>query len=238
MKSINFRDLGGIKNKDGLTVQSGLVYRTGNLSHIDDKFAQDIVTKTSANLYIDFRHSDEVVRFGRPESIIKQGVQWKNLEIDSMDPDFVKVLRPQPEHWSKLYQKLFENNLSKWTDFLNIIADANKPLVYGCLFGKDRTGIATALLLESIDVDEETIVTNFSETTDNIQELFQHFSLLWKNHELSSDEIYAHFMTAHPGSMNGFLNYVRQTALADEAHAFTEGLSKTLKSKLKSKLLK
>lgn len=236
MKSINFRDLGGIETKDGQTVQNGKVFRTGNVSHIADPVAEKIAG-TGVRLYIDFRSKDEIKMFGKPDPLIQRGVEWINLEIDSLDPDFMKLSRPTPEDWTRLYHKLFEKNIRSWTNFLETVADADAPLMYGCLFGKDRTGIATALLLDSLGVDETTIAANYAATTQHISELYKQFASLWKNHELEENEIIHYFMTAHPKAIDGFMLYIREVALADEAHEFTKSLSTDLQLRLRTRLL-
>ncbi len=237
MKTINFRDLAGIPTQDGHVVKPGLVYRTGNLSHIDEQLAGEIINTTSIKMYIDFRSKGEVEQFGGPDHFTKNGIEWINLDIDSMDPDFLKLKKPEPSDWAKLYHKLFENNLGSWTKFLTLIAEAEKPLAYGCLFGKDRTGIATALLLDAIGVHHEDIATNFAETTKNVHDLHKYFSQFWNDRGLTEDEVFHHYSTAHPESIQYFMEYFRNEALANEAHEFTQHLSPKLIERLRKKLL-
>lgn len=237
MKTINFRDLAGIPTQEGKAIQPGLIYRTGNLSHIDEEMAGTIINTSNITLYVDFRSKDEVTRFGGPDHFTKNGVEWVNLDVNSMQPDFVKIKRPQPADWAKFYHNLFERNLHVWKSFITLIAETEKPMAYGCLFGKDRTGIATALLLDALGVHHDHITSNFAETTENVQHLHKHFLHLWKNHELTEEEVFHHYATAHPEAISGFLTYVRDDSLADEAHEFNQHLSPKLLDRLKKKLL-
>jgi protein-tyrosine phosphatase len=49
-----------------------------------------------------------------------------------------------------------------------ILAGTDAPAVYHCAAGKDRTGVVTAILLGSLDVDDDTIAGDYALTQENL----------------------------------------------------------------------
>lgn len=231
----NFRDLGGLTTSDQRVFKTGWVYRTGNISHLTEKTARYLAQNLKIKTYIDFRGTKEIDQFGHPTALKDAGIDWLHLPIDADDPDFAKITHPKPEDWVQLYVRLFEKNQKSWAHFLNFIRDSNAPLMYGCLFGKDRTGIGTGLLLHHLGIVRDQIVHDYSKTT---QGLFPNVVLLkkvWESTRLSEDEVLEHYLKAHPEILNGFLDHFLDRA----AHSFNELVGgQTLVNSLSAKLLR
>lgn len=210
MKLYNFRDLGGLPTKCDRQIKTGLLYRTGNVAHWSNEAAAHVAKEYGVKLYIDLRTSDEVKTFGRPEALIRQKVEWLSLSIDTSDKTFEKLTLPKAQDWLELYQRLFAKNLEVWSQFAKIISEANEPILYGCLFGKDRTGIATSLILNILEVHDEHIAADYAKTTHEVQPLADLFRHLLSHHrEGSEQEIFEHFSRSHESVMLGFLEYMR-----------------------------
>jgi protein-tyrosine phosphatase len=67
---------------------------------------------------------------------------------------------------SALYiQMAEEHGKDAFGPFITLAADTkNLPMVYHCTAGKDRTGIATALILRVLGVPEKTVVADYSQS--------------------------------------------------------------------------
>ena len=61
------------------------------------------------------------------------------------------------------WYKLILENKSAIKRIFEIIADAKGGVLFHCTAGKDRTGVVAMLLLNILDVDEETIMKNYLE---------------------------------------------------------------------------
>ncbi|MEQ1664126.1 MAG: tyrosine-protein phosphatase [Bdellovibrionales bacterium] len=246
MKLYNFRDLGGLPTSCNRKIKSGLLYRTGNVAHWSDDAAKHVVQDCGVKLYIDFRNADEVKKFGRPEALIRQNVKWLPLSINTSDVIFEKVKLPKANDWLELYQRLFENNISAWAEFAKVVAFTRDPILYGCLFGKDRTGIATSILLNILDVHDEHIAADYAKTTDHVRPLALMFEHLLDHpahkkdnpteKSLSEEELFEHFSRSHSDVMFGFLEYLRTHPenhfLAKQLKQLTETYQAPLKSRL------
>lgn len=210
MRLYNFRDLGGLRTATNTQeIKPGLLFRTGNVAHWSESAAQHVAVDRGVKLYIDLRNPIEVEKFGAPDNLVKQKVEWMPISIDTSDEIFENTKLPKAKDWLDLYQRLFEKNLKSWVQFTKVVSTANTPVLYGCLFGKDRTGIATSLILNLLDVHDEHIVTDYAKTTSHIGPLADLFQHLFHNHGASTEEIFEHYSRSHESVMLGFLEFIR-----------------------------
>lgn len=234
----NFRDLAGLPTTCERKIRPGQVYRTGNISHISEDTGKRLAREHNISRYIDFRTEGEIKAFGRPEALIKNGVEWINLHINTEDKMFNQSRRPNMQEWTGLYTRLFKKNLNDWVRFLNILLETkDSAVVYGCVFGKDRTGIATSFLLTTLDVHEEHIHSDYARTTQSMEpHFYNRFLSFWDNSDLTEAELYKHYLVAHPEIIRDFVGYIREgdEEIFDmlECAGWTEDKREQLKSKL------
>lgn len=231
----NFRDLGGLPTNSHELTKSGLIYRTGNTAHLEKETAQYLVEQLGIRTYVDFRGAQEIQTFGEPTVLLDAGVEWVNIHIEADDPDFARVSHPKPDDWIQLYVRLFEKNAEGWAKFLKLIRDADSPVMYGCLFGKDRTGIATSLILHHLDVQREFILADYAKTTKGLFPNVTRLKQIWEKTQLNEEEVLEHYLSAHPEIISGFLGHYLDRAFY-EFQKLTGGLDE-LDLRLKEKLL-
>ena len=121
--------------------------------------------------------------------------------------------------------------------FVKILAEADAPLAYGCLFGKDRTGVASSILLEVLNVHDEEILKDYSETEKHIDPLYRRFKMLWKDFNLTDEEVAAHHLATPPEIMDGFLEHLRTELIHEEAKLLIDHLPYDTRTKLQNRLL-
>jgi len=166
----NFRDIGGYPAMDGRTVRWGQVYRTGVLSY----FTPDDET-TLLNLGVraicDLRRLDERER---------EPTRWPDETVQSLcwaDSATMPTIRgfaaSRPRTGAGMYDSMIElyRALPAWMGprlrgLFECIAAGNAPLVVHCAAGKDRTGIAIAVLLTALGVDRDTVLEDYLLTND------------------------------------------------------------------------
>jgi protein-tyrosine phosphatase len=62
----------------------------------------------------------------------------------------------------RLYRALVDQFRPQYRRFFSILAEAeNGPILFHCSAGKDRTGVASALLLHALGVDRETVIDDY-----------------------------------------------------------------------------
>jgi protein-tyrosine phosphatase len=167
--SPNFRELGGLINKEGRSLKEGMLYRSGSFADLKGEDVT-LLRQTGINTIVDFRSDSEIAR--EPD-FIPEGMQvnYLNAPIGSLDQKgmgkFMQVLTKPDFKEADVEQLMIEANLG----FVDYIADF-KPLfdqvqapetvvLFHCTAGKDRTGLASSLLLHILDFDRATIFEDF-----------------------------------------------------------------------------
>lgn len=195
-KIVNFRDLGGYKTEDGLSIKKGKIYRSGELSILsksdEDKLLNDIKMST----IVDFRDKIEIKKAPDREF---ESISYYNIDImDSKDdeaPSFDKFLgvKENPHNIMKNIYKdiiLSEYSQNAYIKFFDLLKNTNNaPLVFHCFAGKDRTGLAAAYILSLLDVDRETIYRDYLKTNDFRRDANNNILSELKNEGISQDDL-------------------------------------------------
>lgn len=154
----NFRDLGGIRTKDGHHIKWDKFIRSDELGNLTDR---DLSYLTSLPLktVVDFRRPDEISKLPDrlPASVtddVQLSIVSANLKPGSNSKEDVRkwmVFINEELVTDKKIQNTYK-------EFFKLVQDENKsPLLFHCSAGKDRTGMGAALILYALGVDEETI---------------------------------------------------------------------------------
>lgn len=222
--AMNLRDLGGLRARAGKQVRSGLLFRTGNLGNVGPDEGRLLVDRLGLRTYYDLRVDHEIAQDGAPDALREAGVDWVKLPVDSFDPVFGRERLPAVAHWITLYLKVFEQHRETWIALLRGAAEASGPLVFGCTAGKDRTGIAAAVLLRSLGVDDEEILADYTRTTEEMLRHLQRFARHFGPKKRTEEEFVAHFLTASRPILEGFLAGVDERYGGPEAALLEGGL--------------
>ena len=166
--TFNCRDLGGYLTVDGRKIKWGAVFRSDGFSGLSEKGLRQL-EKTGIRHIIDLRTADEVK--SSPDKVPgDSSVIYDHYPVKHGEFNFIHAmerLKQGDADWlSEAYMvKGYINSLEHygpmWGKALKSIAAENgRPVVYHCMGGKDRTGTLSALLLLSLGVPAETIITD------------------------------------------------------------------------------
>ena len=163
----NFRDLGGYKTADGRQqVRWGRLYRSGSLARLtDDDYAA--LTPLGIATVVDLRSTAEraseptVWRAGEPELLAKaytskgEAALMGVLKAPDATPETVRqamigFYRQMPDQFADQYSEIFHH-----------LASFNAPLLFHCTAGKDRTGLASALILTVLGVPRDQVIADY-----------------------------------------------------------------------------
>lgn len=168
--AINFRDAGGYLTADGRRVRTGLVFRSGALHRLSAEDERRL-TALGIRWVCDLRSMDEVTQ--EPDRLPQgSGMHYSHLPLDAQDNRFERLIAlfinrrrfatMMPEMYVNV---LVERNAPLYGSILRRLADpANLPTIIHCTAGKDRTGVAAALLLLALGVPEETVIADYSQS--------------------------------------------------------------------------
>jgi protein-tyrosine phosphatase len=171
---VNFRDLGGYLTGEGRRVRWDRVYRSDSLESLTDGDIEAL-EGLGVRLVCDLRRDEE--RAVAPSRI--QGrphVQIEHLPIGGLAAETKgmsdRMMRGEiaevgVEMMAEIYTTILELHADSFGAVVSHAADpAGLPMIVHCTAGKDRTGVASALILASLGVEEETILADFELTAE------------------------------------------------------------------------
>ena len=160
--ALNFRDIGGYPVADGGMTRWRAVYRSDSLHYLTegDLAAFDALGVTTV---YDLRRPDEIASFPGPRDHV-------GLEIPSTDLAKSAAglrTRQDGETWlaAEYLSMLARAAPAFGILFTRLADDTGLPAVVHCLGGKDRTGMAVALLLSALGVDRGTVLDDYELTS-------------------------------------------------------------------------
>jgi protein-tyrosine phosphatase len=181
----NFRDAGGYATADGHVVKRRAFYRSGSLGSLTPEGRQELQALGIVGI-VDLRTTQERSRDGN-NWLASADLGYWTREYGMSQTDMTSYYA-DPSHRTAqairammigAYQRLpFEQAPSYKALFATLAGPRQGAVVVNCTAGKDRTGIATALVLTALGVPYETVKQDFllSNQTIDPRELQAHLS--------------------------------------------------------------
>jgi protein-tyrosine phosphatase len=174
----NFRDIGGYPAADGRMVRRGMVYRSGSLSRLSDADLA-YLAPLGVRMIVDLRADGERRHH---QSRWPGGAKTWAREHESSAGDLWRELgnaqattQSMRAAMLKAYHTLAQEQAPSYAALFRHIAAGELPLVFHCAAGKDRTGIAAALLLSLLGVARETVIEDYMLTAAHTEQIMQVF---------------------------------------------------------------
>jgi len=163
----NFRDLGGLVNRHGQAVRQHRVFRSDALARLTPADL-DRLAGVSIRTLIDLRSPAEIARTG-PSPLADRGTTVVHAPVTDVDAS-PEALGDKP--LAEMYAAfLMHGERSYRTVFGTLAVADDLPAVIHCAAGKDRTGVAVALLLRLLEVDDALIVDDYAITDRNMRRM-------------------------------------------------------------------
>ena len=167
----NFRDAGGYPTLNGRFVRRGLLWRSDHMNELTDG---DVASLETLDLQVihDFRIDSEVerqpTRFSttsppRVTRLVMGDVSGSEAAIGIIaDVMAGRLPAPSADFWNDNYLDMLERGRHMFVGlFSSLATPGSLPSLYHCTGGKDRTGIASALLHSVLGVDRDVAVNDF-----------------------------------------------------------------------------
>lgn len=216
----NFRDMGGLKNKEGQFIKWGRVFRSDDLHSLTDA---DLTYLGSIPLHsiIDFRSPIEIEKAPDklPGSAKGYHLSINPGSLSANDMQFVLDMKAEEMvDFMKEMNRSFSTDstiIEQYRTFFAMLQDETKlPLMFHCTAGKDRTGMAGALFLYSLGVDENVIIEDYLLSNLYLGDKFASYITQYPNLKLLF-EVRAEFLQAgidqikeNYGSVENYLSTV------------------------------
>ncbi|MGE4431557.1 MAG: tyrosine-protein phosphatase [Sphingobium sp.] len=189
----NLRDMGGLRAADGRRLRHGLLFRSGSLHELEPDSVQAL-SALGLKTICDFRAPDE--RQEQPTPPIGDLVDI--LEWDDMQElshrglaDGDTITREDGRKAIMLvYEQLPLLHRDKYRAMFERLTAGHVPLLFHCAAGKDRTGIAAALILTAIGIPREDIVADYAAS----ERLVQYLELFRKDADRNPQSVIARYL--------------------------------------------
>ncbi|QIK69331.1 tyrosine-protein phosphatase [Erysipelothrix sp. HDW6C] len=159
---INFRDFGGYPTTDGRRVKKDIFFRCGSYRDLTEEDRHYIKSLNIQNL-CDYRERHEIDKDERQSELSKRvhtisaSEHLGAFEEDPQAPYTVLSTEGMIEFYERL---VFDN--PAYINVFELLQNENAvPYLHNCTAGKDRTGIASALILLALGVDEEIVMYDY-----------------------------------------------------------------------------
>ena len=237
----NFRDLGGYKSAEtGQTIGWGKLYRSAKIDSpkpVAVKELKNIGIKT----YIDLRAQQESINKG--DSLAGTRMIRIPIDLTMLDPLLADIQRgivdgKKVDEMVKLFNReIVSNNQEEFRQLFDVLLERdNYPVVIMCSSGNVRTGLASALVLAALGVDDNTRMQDYRLSNDyyNITKMSNYAYKLPANSQEAVTSLY----TAKEKFLNAARAEIKEKS-GDTATYLQEeiGLSEEEIKKLRSILL-
>ena len=166
----NWRSLGGNVSADGRKVKDGLLFRCGQLYNLTAYQKEQVQNKYQIKRVFDFRGEEERKQY---PDYLWPGLDYvvidvlKDAQVNQASVDEIISANNQAEEdMLTTYEELaLQNSAQKgYHQFLLTLINDPVPTAFHCFAGKDRTGVAAALILKSLGVSDEQIFADYLKT--------------------------------------------------------------------------
>jgi protein-tyrosine phosphatase len=169
LSKLNFRDIGGLPAADGRVVRSGLIYRSEGPASFFEAHREELGA-LGIRAVCDLRSAIE--REAAPNDWCGPGCRVLNMDMNT------DLRAAGARDWESLRDDLSEANARRvisrnyslmpaaFRPHLRPMVDAllggEVPMIVHCTAGKDRTGVAVAVLLSLLGVSRELILSDYA----------------------------------------------------------------------------
>jgi protein-tyrosine phosphatase len=164
----NFRDLGGYTTADGRRVKPGLIFRSGELSNLTPEDYRILATLRLRTVY-DLRTEGE--RAAAPTTWAAGPVQTfvspkPGSPLAGLSPKSGEPLTPARARDIMLafYRQMPTAYAPEFKVIFQQLLDDQAPLLLHCTAGKDRSGLASALILTALGVPRAEVLSDYQLT--------------------------------------------------------------------------
>ena len=225
----NFRDIGGYVTLDNKRVKRGLIYRSGKLDQLTDAGWQKLTETFNVQLICDLRSTDETAQ--APDALRDESVRYEALPLNTLEDRLAQIRllifnrRALRDAVPVGYKNIIvDGNPRVFGRIIQWAANAeNLPMLIHCTAGKDRTGVASALILSLLGVQDEIIVADYTLSNLYYENFYDVGARLAKRVAwlgVRMDHLWP-LLVAEANTMEQTLNHIREKYGSIEAYVRT-----------------
>lgn len=171
--TLNFRAVEGLSTADGRRLIPGALYRSDTLQFLTRDAARHVVEVLGVRSIIDLRMTYELEREGRGR-LEGSELAYHHLPFTVSGTATADSAAPILNHDDPIvphylgYLTTIPESVAGVVKVLAADPDRSLPAVIHCTAGKDRTGVAVAMVLAAVGVEDEAIGKEYAAGSDRI----------------------------------------------------------------------
>ncbi len=238
--ALNFRDFGGYPGTDNRQVRSGMLFRCGNLASITPAGIEQFAELGIVRL-CDLRRHDELLE--DPTAIAEHHTERVHIPMDPASAAMLGAslsserqtagVQARVDFMCAINRELVATHVDDYRLYVQALLNTDDGgFLVHCTAGKDRTGVAVAIVQLALGVSEESVMADYLLTNDVLDFEGYMYRRLVKNYgitDIDPEEVRAlsgvraeylgtalDTMRSRFGSIDG---YLREIGLDDNARA-------------------
>jgi protein-tyrosine phosphatase len=241
--AMNFRDLGGIPAGDA-HVRRGMLFRSAMTHEITPAGLRALAEQVGLRTVIDLRSEEEIEEYGTAP-FEAAGMAYLHAPVISRGraapqeimEQYRREMRDGTFDWSQSYLRMVENGGAAFRRvFETLAAPDASPTVFHCIAGRDRTGVAAALVLGALGASPADIAADYAMTGTHLRPHVHRFARQAERLTITTERMAA-ILDTEEAAMHRFLDELlrRHGSLDAAVHAL--GVDDDVLRSLRSRLL-
>lgn len=177
----NTRDLGGIVGAEGRVIKRDRLLRSGALHRATERDVRTLLNDYALRMVVDLRTEEERREHPDPQDALMDvrfvdapvlGASTLGITREGGMREALKMIRSVKENPAQIMMDIYprmlleEESQEGFKLFFEAILDTEEgSVLWHCTAGKDRAGLASALLLHILGASRESIMKNYEATT-------------------------------------------------------------------------
>lgn len=230
----NVRHLGGYARRDGGRTAAHDIFRSAGLHRLTEGGIAAL-REAGVRTIIDFRSDQEREREVTPD-VEAFGIRALHAPVfQHHDASPTGLAQDEFPGYGYVYQRFLEIGRNAYRSFFQAVASSEGGVLFHCAAGKDRTGVAAALLLELADTHHDEIVADYTLTETLLQPLFDEWLPQMKERGISEERA-RKLMGAPKEAIETALATIREEHGGAESYMRSLGLSTTTISAVRARV--
>jgi protein-tyrosine phosphatase len=229
----NVRHLGGYRTQDGRTT-ADVVVRSAGLQRLTDAGLRSLAD-AGVRTIIDLRSTVERERDVTPNPA-SVGIRHVFAPVFEQDQSPVGQSTEEFPGYALVYRRMLETGRNAYRTLFEFASEADGSVLFHCAAGKDRTGVAAALMLSLAGVDEETVVDDYALSATLLEPLMQEWLPKMAERGIS-EERGRKLMASPPEDMCSTLEHIRNLYGGPEGYLESVGVSPAVISAVRARMV-
>ncbi|GAB4320647.1 MAG: hypothetical protein Kow0010_00560 [Dehalococcoidia bacterium] len=221
--SYNLRHIGGYRTRSG-GVTTANILRAGSLHLLQDDGIAGL-RALGVRVVVDLRSAEERERDRTPD-LREAGIETIHAPVFERDASPVGLQQDFPGY-ATVYRQFLETGRHAYRTLFETLADTDGGFLFHCAAGKDRTGVAAALLLEVAGVPDEMIIADYAASESLLHARIDDWQPRMRERGID-DTLAQKLLASPPEDIVDTLSYVRERWGSAAGYLYDLGIAPTI----------